>query len=84
MPNIITDENYLPLGYVLAKRINYEDYDEDSFLSIIKEQCIDNGQPLVVSNMNKSSGWNQQVFTLEQLKKYRGNEGNAFFFCLIE
>lgn len=81
MSNIITDENYLPPNYVSARRINYEDYDQDSFFSVIKEQCIDNGQPLVVSNMNKSPGWNQQVFTLEQLKKYRGDKGKAFYFA---
>ncbi|KAG2213983.1 hypothetical protein INT47_001253 [Mucor saturninus] len=82
MPNIIADENKLPPGFVPARRINYEDYEEDSFLDLIREHCIENNQPLVVSNMNQSPKWNQRVFSLEQLKKYRGEESKNLVVTL--
>lgn len=84
MPNIITDQDYLPPGYVLARRIDYEDYEEESFLNVIKEHCIEANQPLVVSNMNKSPKWNQRVFTLEQLKSCRGETGKHFFLHRLQ
>jgi hypothetical protein len=72
---VFKDENYLPDGYVAAKRINCLDYDHDTLHAIINEHCIVKGQPIVVSNMNKSPNWDSRIFTLNKLKEYRGDLG---------
>jgi hypothetical protein len=80
---VIKNEDSLPEGYVLAKRIDYTNYTTDSLRNAIEENCITNGQPLVISNINQIEGWNDKLFSLEQLKKYRGDSGNLIFNFLF-
>ncbi|KAG2230852.1 hypothetical protein INT48_009233, partial [Thamnidium elegans] len=64
----------LPSGHMAAKRIDYLNYTPEKLFSVIKEHCIDNNEPLVVSNMNKHINWNTQAFSLEKLKREHGEE----------
>lgn len=72
---ILRDEDNLSECFVASRRINYLDYNSDTLHTIINEHCIVKGQPIVVSNMNKSTNWDSQMFTLNKLKEYRGNLG---------
>lgn len=74
---VFRDENDLSEGFVAAKRVDSRKHDNDSLLAIIKEHCIDKNQPIVISNMNESAGWDDQVFTLNSLKEYCGDWGKA-------
>ncbi|KAI7906707.1 uncharacterized protein BX663DRAFT_558330 [Cokeromyces recurvatus] len=71
--NLFENENNLSFPYVATKRINYLDYTNESLHNFINQYCIEQGKPLVVFNMNKSIHWNDSLFTLDQLKDYRGD-----------
>jgi hypothetical protein len=70
-----SDEGNLPLPYVAATRIDYQDFSDETLHDFIKDHCVIQGKPLVVSSMNTSPRWKEDIFTLDNLKKYRGDMG---------
>lgn len=74
--HILGDESNLPAQFVAAKRISMKNYLDkpNEFRVIIQDHCIKKGKPLVVSDMNTLPGWDNDTFSLDQLKAYRGNE----------
>jgi uncharacterized protein YutD len=75
---VFDKENALPKGFFSARRIDFTQHTSSSLQDIINEHCIRNGQPLVVSNINKVEGWDKRLFTLDKLKEYRGNTGKVY------
>jgi hypothetical protein len=75
-----SDESNLPFPYVAAARIDYKDYTAETLHEFINKHCVEKGKPLVVSNMNTSPGWKDEAFTLDNLKKYRGDIGRFYYY----
>lgn len=76
MSKIFSSENDLPAPhFVAAKRIDANNYNSKSLSSFIRKYCEQNGEPLVVSNIDQLKNWNDQAFTLDQLSKFRGDAG---------
>lgn len=78
--HILGDESKLPAQFVAAKRISMKSYMDkpNEFRVIIQDHCIKKGKPLVVSDMNTLPGWDNDTFSLDQLKVYRGDESKHF------
>ncbi|KAL9559904.1 hypothetical protein PS6_000514 [Mucor atramentarius] len=79
---ILDDESSLPPQFVAAKRITMKDYmgEPTDFRNMVHEYCIRKGKPLVISDMHTLPGWDSETFSLDQLKKYRGEEISTLDF----
>lgn len=75
MPKIYDCEQALPKSFFPAKRINVQDHNNHTLQLEIEEHCIENGQPLVISNFDKKSTWSDHIFSLNKLMDYRGDTG---------
>lgn len=73
--SILQEETNLPKNHTAARRIDFSDYDSSTLYTIIEDYCVRKNEPLVISNLHKTEGWDDQVFRLDQLKQFRGDSG---------
>ncbi|KAL9540135.1 hypothetical protein MBANPS3_009857 [Mucor bainieri] len=80
--HILNNENNLPGHFVAAKRISMRNFmnKPNELRNTIQEHCIKKGKPLVISDMQTQPTWNHDIFSLDQLKAYRGDDNVAFNF----
>lgn len=71
--SILQEETNLPKNHTAARRIDFSDYDSSTLYTIIEDYCVRKNEPLVISNLHKTEGWDDQVFRLDQLKQFRGD-----------